>query len=242
MKRFPIALLILAAGCGGDAREQASTTGATETTPATTAFPTTSTTRGTTTTTLPRTTSTQVDFSVIAQADVEYETTEGWQYRVVIYGGTPDPNPSPGECIDVAPPSLTNLRFVLTITALLEDRPSPSPNIVFSSNLGDSGIPIPTTDPFSEDLAGLNLRRIEVIPNGPDTSCLLASGLSGVEENIAAGGDSQHLVTVGPIDPDRLSELLLGMRLFKRPGEWVEVVFSTEIGSGVVTDSTGIGT
>ena len=79
------------------------------------------------------------------------------------------------------------------------------------------------------------------MPNGPDTFCILASGLTGDAGDIGPGQSGTHFVAVGPIQGDQISDLIMGLRLFTGIGEWIELTFTTEADSGVINpDSTGI--
>jgi hypothetical protein len=245
-------LLALVMACGGDA---ASTTAQTdETTVATpsgaetTTTPRLSTTRveGITATAASTTTTAEVeveldDYRQFASVVEEFETRPGWRYRVLVFFVYEDPNASTGECIEAAPPRFTNLTFTLSIENLLTDRPAPTPDLVFASNLGSEGLPILGVDPFDPDPIGQRIGKIEVMPNAADTYCILASGLTDDAGYIGPGESGTHYVAVGPIQADQIPDLVMGLRLFTGNGEWIELTFTTEADSGVINpDSTGI--
>lgn len=181
------------------------------------------------------------DYRQFASVAEEFETKVGLRYRVVIFFLYDDPNPSNGGCIEAAPPGLTNLTFTLSIENLLTDRPAPTPELAFASNLDYLGQPILGADPFDSDVVGQTIGKIEVMPNGPDTFCILASGLTDDAGDIGPGQSGTHFVAVGPILSDQISDLIIGLRLYTGTGEWIELTFTTEAGSGVINPaSTGI--
>lgn len=240
-------LLALVIACGGDA---ASTTVHTDETTVTTAAiaETTTTARPSTarmamTATAASTTTTievklEVDdYRQFASVAEEFETKVGWRYRVVIFFLHEDPNPSNAGCIEAAPRGLTNLTFTLSIENLLTDRPAPTPELAFASNLGYLGQPIHGAYPFDSDVVGQTFGKIEVMPNGPDTSCVLASGLTNDAGDIGPGQSASHFVAVGPILGDQISDLIMGLRLFSG-FDWIELTFTTEAGSVVINPAS----
>jgi hypothetical protein len=244
-------LLALVIACGGDAvsttAQTDETTIATPSTAETTTTARLSTTRvaGITATAASTTTTVEVeveldDYRQFASVVEEFETEAGWRYRVLVFFVHEDPNPSKGECIEAAPPRLTNLTFTLSIENLLTDRAAPIPELAFASNLGSEGLPILGVLPFDSDPIGQRIGKIEVMPNAPDTYCILASGLTDDAGHIGPGESGTHYVAVGPIQGDQIPDLVMGLRLFTANGEWIELTFTTEPDSGVINpDSTG---
>lgn len=246
-----ITLVLITAGCssGRDTvaeleqriAELESQSSDTTTSVATPSTEVTTTTSATTTTMRATTTTTQPDLSALAAVDTEYETAEGWKYHILVTYAMEGPGPSTGQCIKSAPPGLTNLLFLVELGNLQTDRPAETPHLVFVSNLGDGGNPIPTTDPFDDELESA-LGTLEIFPNAADTVCVLANSLRSESGSIGAGASSEHVLTVGPIKSDRVGDLVLGLRLFKGIGSWVEVVFTPEANSGTITENTGFET
>jgi hypothetical protein len=240
-------LMALVIACGGDAASTAQSDETTVVTPSpaeTTTSTRPSTTRLAVTATAASTTTTieveveLEDYRQFASVAEEFETKVGWRYRVLVFFVYQDPNPSNGGCIEAAPPRLTNLTFTLSIENMLTDRPAPTPELAFASNLGSEGLPILGVDPFESDVIGQRIGKIEVMPNAPDTLCILASGLTEDAGDIGPGGSGTHFVAVGPIQDDQIPDLVMGLRLFFGSGEWTELTFTTEAGSGVINSHT----
>lgn len=80
--------------------------------------------------------------------------------------------------------------------------------------------------------------NIEIRPNTPEVLCVLASGLDEGAGDIEAGERKRHNVTVGPILPDRIADLIMGLRIFTGTEEWIEITFTTGPGSGVINETT----
>jgi hypothetical protein len=133
----------------------------------------------------------------------DFQSAEGWKYRIGIAPILPNPEKSVAECIDVAPPGSTNLRYVMVIENLLSDRAAPYPTMSFSLNLTPDGT---TLEPRAGDLEVKAFDLIEVDPNAPGTRCFNASvlwpGTGSDAQSIPAGEREFFLITAGPVsDP-----------------------------------------
>lgn len=129
-------------------------------------------------------------------------SAEGWSYLIQISPDPLNPASSPGGCIDTAPPGRTNVRFTMSVTNELDDRPAPWPNMAFTANLVDAGDAV---DEAAVDFESSSYRNIEVYPQAGPTPCFLGSTIGPRQDNpieIEPGRDTRFTITIGQVtDP-----------------------------------------
>jgi hypothetical protein len=188
---------------------------------------------------LPSTTSSTVAQSTTTGAteDVlfndEFETDEGWRYGIEVVYRLPSIDGSPGGCIPTAPPGSLNGAFVVTVTNLIGDRPSPYPPTLFSSNVTKDGTTVQDGGLFGNPTGGLD--TVEVFPNEPARLALcgldasvVAAGLGEIEPE----GFVEFNVTVGPVEQEEVESLELGLRFFGVDGGMLDAFMTTVPDSG----------
>lgn len=211
-----LAAALMSAGCGGEAQDASA-----EPAPVRDDKPSamddylSSTTVPTTTTTAPTTTTTTPNATITA------DSAEGWRWEVnVAWDGT-SPAAGPRGCVPVAPPGQTNARYTITVTNLIEDRPSPLPNLFLDTNIDAAGTVVPADDSMFEDYGWIERSRtgeLETYEEGEmyfgGTSmldCVLAFGLEPSSTQIPSGGSVTWIGAVGPVpDPPPAGLVLRG--------------------------------
>jgi hypothetical protein len=149
-------------------------------------------------------------------------SSEGWTYTIRITPTSPDPESSPGRCLDSVPPIRTNLRYVMWIENELGDRSAPWPNMAFTANLGPSGDAV---DPAAVDFESSTFNNLEVFPQAGPRPCFLASVLGPTRENpatIGAGSEEEFVITIGGVADPVPDGVVLHVR-FDQGGNRTEV-------------------
>lgn len=111
-------------------------------------------------------------------------------------------------------------------------------DLVFRSNLVGDGSAV-DDNPFTDAVRDAQMAFFvdgEVVPNGEDTRCIVASSIGPSYGNIPSGDTNEHVLTIGPIDESLVDSVVVGMRAFIEPGIYVPAEFTIEDGSGVVGD------
>jgi hypothetical protein len=206
------AALVALAGCGGSGGSDAgrsATTSTREAGPSTTVAGSSQAEVATTTEPLDET-----------GVEKELTSSDGWKYRVTIYpAGSASPDPSPGECIQTAPPGSTNLTVRMEITNLLQDRAAPWPELGTALNLDATGSAVV---PGADTIEKAPFSNLEIFPTGPDARCLLAAGMSpgiGVDpQEIGAGETKNFTITAGPLSSPEPDGISLVLRAFGQAG------------------------
>jgi len=79
------------------------------------------------------------------------------------------------------------------------------------------------------------IAHLEVIPNKAGTRCISSYSLSDDADPIPAGGTNSYIVTLGPVEEEQISDLILDVRMFRGLEDgWVDGQFTLELGSGEI--------
>ncbi len=158
----------------------------------------------------------------------EFEDADGWRYRLELHSVAERPGAG-DKCIDTAPPGKTNIRGILRIVNLLDDREAPWPSITLGANNTEDGGTFGGVDTLLDlPIDEVPLRTFELhSPDGDDVECLVTGIFpSSPRDVIAASAVLELEFLVGPVSEPAPAGLELLGRFFTGESAGAAIDFS----------------